>query len=295
MSGLIRRAAMIGAQAGVGGPVDPTPSAFATNLLSLASGEPAAAAGMHVRPLAGETGAQAVVTEIMGDPSANVYTGDGGPIAMNSVDRLQVVYDDTMGVDVFEFTNLLTDDAVTGSPPPDDRSRCEIKTPTAAIAAALPVTDDRYRWTWLMKIPVGFVSSATRFCHIAQLKTRNNPNSPQPISTVGIKNNEIHISCFRSGGTVATSPIAGWEGEWVYMDRYVQFSESGSGGEYGITCTRVSDLVKLIDYPVTTNDMNDPGMSGGVDQHWGVYRYTQNESLLRNEAVRYADFKSWKL
>jgi len=202
---------------------------------------------------------------------------------------------------VFHIHSKIDDDR--GKTNITDRQRNEIKTDSKSPASMVAQDGETMVMRWKFKLPAG-MKTTRKFTHIHQLKGLDNK---QHTAEVGAP--LMTFTCYSKGNkgqqvfrlrydnrnadgsvTLAETDLAPFLGKWVEVEETVTF---GAKGKYAVTIKNVKNGSEIFSYKNDDLDMWRTGCIG-LRPKWGIYRYLgknrENESLLRDEQLLFADF-----
>lgn len=211
--------------------------------------------------------------------------------------------DKELGKPVFVFHIHANIDDDRGKTNITDRQRNEIKTDSKSPASMVAQDGETMVMRWKFKLPAG-MKTTRKFTHIHQLKGLDNK---QHTAEVGAP--LMTFTCYSKGNkgqqvfrlrydnrnadgsvTLAETDLAPFLGKWVEVEETVTF---GAKGKYAVTIKNVKNGSEIFSYKNDDLDMWRTGCIG-LRPKWGIYRYLgknrENESLLRDEQLLFADF-----
>lgn len=135
-------------------------------------------------------------------------------------------------------------------------------------------------FSWRFKLDAGFQESGL-FCHLHQIKYDGSGVGDPNVTITARSSVDIEILGL---GTVASSPLGNFKGNWVKVREVITYGPSGC---LDITITRIRDGAQLIRF----NKCGLPLASNGnmIRPKWGFYRSLGNPQALRNERVLFGD------
>ena len=203
--------------------------------------------------------------------------------------HIDEVFDATLGGNVFRFHAHVVpdDDRCLRS----DRQRTEIKAYDKSPDTLLGVAGEAVEYRWKFKLDPGFQPSAS-FTHLHQLKAVGGPYAGMPLITLTARKGtpdrlELRYAETSSQVTLAQTDLAPFKGDWVEVIETVVYGEPGA---YGVAISTVPGGDVLFSYTnesIRTHKLN----SSFTRPKWGIYRSLNDATSLRDEEVRFADFR----
>lgn len=171
-----------------------------------------------------------------------------------------------------------------------DRQRNEIKTYGPSPDYLKGFYGDSVTFSWNFKLDAGFQPSPS-FTHIHQIKAADG-DAGAPIITLTPRFGNpnvlqlIHVNSSEQTNILASTDLSALTGMWVHAYETITY---GFNGTYSITLSSFSDGSLLFWYASDDLDLwrNETTF---VRPKWGIYRSLNNQSYLRDEAVRFQYF-----
>ena len=226
--------------------------------------------------------------------------------------HIQQEYDKELKENVFTFYSHALIDDDRGIATITDRERTEIKTDSKSPNNMVGQEGETIRFTWKFRIPEGF-KTTQKFTHLHQIKGINNAQGTAKVSsplftitacTVKDGSQKLQLRYFdrstRRFHILKEVDLNAFLGTWVSVTETMTLgTNTGKSGTYSLEIRRVSDGKRLME--VNEEKGLDLWLTDciGVRPKWGIYRSVgENRSLetqLRDEVVRFADFKICKV
>lgn len=203
--------------------------------------------------------------------------------------HIDEIFDSELNAYVFRFYIHKSDD--TDRCRKFDRQRTEIKTYDKSPDSLLGVMGETVRYTWKFKLDAGFQPSYS-FTHIHQLKAVGGPEAHVPLFTLTLRKGspdkmELRYAETTTQVTLSQLALDSLRGRWVEVTETITYGEPGS---YEIQIQRVDNGSTLFSYQ--NNSLRTWKTNADfIRPKWGIYRSLNDAGNLRDEIVRFADFR----
>lgn len=225
--------------------------------------------------------------------------------------HIQQEYDKELKENVFTFYSHALIDDDRGIASITDRERTEIKTDSKSPANMVGQEGETMRFTWKFRIPEGF-KTTPKFTHLHQIKGIQNAQGTAKVSsplftitacTAKDGSQKLQLRYFdrstRKFHILKEVDLNSFLGTWVSVTETMTLgTNTGKSGSYSLDIRRTSDGKRLME--VSEDKGLDLWLTDciGVRPKWGIYRSVGEdrslETLLRDEVVRFADFRIYK-
>ena len=226
--------------------------------------------------------------------------------------HIQQEYDKELKENVFTFYSHALIDDDRGIATITDRERTEIKTDSKSPGNMVGQEGEMMRFTWKFRIPEGF-KTTPKFTRLHQIKGINNAQGTAKVSsplftitacTMKDGSQKLQLRYFdrstRKFHILEEVDLNAFLGTWVSVTETMTLgTNTGKSGSYSLDIQRISDGKQLM--AVSEDSGLDLWLTDciGVRPKWGIYRSVGEnrslETLLRDEVVKFADFKICKL
>ncbi|WP_124980268.1 heparin lyase I family protein [Nonlabens xiamenensis] len=199
------------------------------------------------------------------------------------------VYDSELDKDVFVFHAHVEKDSDRCKR--FDKQRTEIKTYGPSPASTLGTAGETHHYSWDFKLDRDFQASAA-FTHIHQIKAVGGPQENMPNLTFTLRDKsdrqsfELRYASADQQQTLVRQDMADFLGEWIHVEEKILFGEDG---RLEVTLSRKRDNRKLLTYQQDLRMWKDEARF--LRPKWGIYRGLKHAHQLRDEQVKFADFK----
>ncbi|TZF83574.1 hypothetical protein FW774_08815 [Pedobacter sp. BS3] len=176
-----------------------------------------------------------------------------------------------------------------------DRQRNEIKTYDQSPDSLIAHNGESFTYKWKFKLDAGFQPSPG-FTHIHQIKPGDG-DADMPIITLTAryKKDGDQLELIHTGGSdvntslgkVASVDLAPFKGSWVEVTENVTF---GGTGKYEITIKSVDKQKVLLSYSTSSIDLWR-SQTTFCRPKWGMYRSLLYPDYIRDEEIRFDDFR----
>lgn len=240
----------------------------------------------------GVTSAYTLINSILGGIGDVLETPDCAHPAFGP--HISQVYDDFLKKYVFAFQIHVSpdNDRCTDK---TDRQRNEIKTYDKSPDSLKATLNETVEYSWKFRLDAAFKPSPN-FTHLHQIKPIDgDADLPIITLTARYKASGDQLELIHTGGAgkttslkyVASIPLSDFKGQWVEVTEKITYSYTG---KYEIVIKRLSDDKVLLTKKVAEIDMWRDG-STVCRPKWGIYRSLLDPGYLRDEVVRFDDFR----
>ncbi|MDR2511681.1 MAG: heparin lyase I family protein [Bacteroidales bacterium] len=203
--------------------------------------------------------------------------------------HIRQVYDSVLGKYVFAFYAHVHPD--NDRCQVFDRQRTEIKTYAYSAPYMLGYKGDSVRYEWDFFLPAGFKPSSS-FTHLHQVKPVDGDDG-MPIFTLTARKgspNKLELR-HNSETTLKSINLSLIEGKWVHINEIIKVNENA--GYYKITITDKETNASIMSY-TSSNYYTIKSGNSFIRPKWGIYRSLLDSTSLRDEEVRFDNFKITK-
>ena len=213
------------------------------------------------------------------------------PDCVHPVDHVSEVWDNELNEYVFAFESHinLDNDRCRNF----DRIRTELTVTDSTPPSYLGAHDgDTFTYSWKFKLDSNYLANPS-FCHIHQIKAVGGDDGAPIITLTTRAGNPDKLQLIftpskgsSGGGVIKDADFAQFKGVWISAIENVTYNDHG---KYSIILQRYSNGDTLFSYK---NDDIDMSRSGAYFYRpkIGIYRSLKNNSDIRDETVRFADF-----
>ncbi|GHV45198.1 hypothetical protein FACS1894180_7470 [Bacteroidia bacterium] len=203
--------------------------------------------------------------------------------------HIRQIYDSILGKYVFAFYAHVHPD--NDRCQVFDRQRTEIKTYAASAPYMLGYKGDSVRYEWDFFLPAGFKPS-TSFTHLHQVKPVNGDDGMPIFTLTARKGNPNKLELRHNSATTLKSiNLSLIEGKWVHINEIIKVNENA--GYYKITITDKETDASIMSY-TSSNYYTIKSDNSYIRPKWGIYRSLLDSASLRDEEVRFDNFKITK-
>jgi hypothetical protein len=208
-------------------------------------------------------------------------------------DHITQEFDKELGKDVFVFHGHVKEDSDRCQR--FDKQRTEIKTYGQSPESTLGIQGETHIYSWDFKLDKAFQASAG-YTHIHQIKAVGGSQDKMPSITYTLRDKndkktfDIRFASALTQESIASTDLEPFLGEWVHVEEKILYGEEGT---IEITLSRKRDNKNLLTYQGSHRMWKDNAKF--LRPKWGLYRSLKHADQLRDEQIKFADFKITEL